>query len=190
MKPSAAIGHRRPLAFRVWRSPLARGVDRAEVALTFGVLVVWLLALPILATVGSAQWSGLQARAAVEQRSVVSVDAVLAQDARFDMTTLRSTPTGVIAEATWTGRDGRPVKGPVEVVPGARAGDHVVIWLDPAGEVVDAPMSTVDAAVQAGLIVALGWLALGLVLIGGWWVGRARLDRRRWRAWAQEWETI
>jgi hypothetical protein len=35
-----------------------------------------------------------------------------------------------------------------------------------------------------------GWLGLGLLLIGGWWIGRARLDRRRWQAWAQEWETF
>jgi hypothetical protein len=190
MKPAAAVGRRKPLALRVWRSPLARRADRAEAALTWSMLVIWLLALPILATIGSVQWSALQARAASEQGSVVAADAVLTQDARFDPVTYRSTPTGVTAEATWTGRDGRPATGPVDAVPGSRAGDHVVIWLNPAGAVVAAPMTTLDAAAQAGLMAAGGWLGLGLLLIGGWWIGRARLDRRRWQAWAQEWETF
>jgi hypothetical protein len=54
--------------------------------------------------------------------------------------------------------------------------------------VVDPPLTGVDATVEAVLIAVSGWLGFGLLLVGLWWLLRARLDRRRWSAWAQEWE--
>ncbi|HEY7815894.1 MAG TPA: hypothetical protein VIC62_21800 [Nakamurella sp.] len=184
-------GHRPgPLALRVWGNPLARGVDRAEAALTWILMASWLMALPILAVIGSVQWADLQARADAQARSLVSVEAVLVTDAGYELTNYRSIPTGVTAEATWVGRSGLDVTGPVTPAPGARAGEHLTIWLDPDGAIVAAPMSATDAAVQAVIIVTFGWTVLALLLGTAWWVVRRRFDRRRWQAWAQEWERV
>ena len=157
-------GHRPGLlALRVWGNPMARGVDRAEAALTWILMANWLMALPILAVIGSVQWADLQARADAQASSLV---------------------------ATWVGRNGLDVTGPVSPAPGARAGEHLTIWLDPDGAIVAAPMSATDAAVQAVVIVTFGWTVLGLLLGAAWWVARRHFDRRRWQAWAQEWERV
>jgi len=190
MNPPAADTRRRPLAVRAWRSPLARGFDRAEAALTWSMFAVLVLALPILAVIGSVLWSDLEARATAVAASSTAVDAVLTKDATYDMVSAGTAVTGVSAEATWTGRDAVAVSGRIDALPGARAGDRVVIWLDPAGQVVDAPPTTTDAAIQAVLTVVGGWVLLVLLLTAVWWMGRRRLDRRRWRAWAKEWEWV
>jgi hypothetical protein len=189
MKPSV---DRRPgrFALRVWGNPMARGVDRAEAALTWILVTIWLLASPIVAVIGSVQWADLQARADAQQHSKVSVEAVLVTDAVYQLTTSRSFPTGVTAEATWVGPSGLEVTGSVTPLPRARAGDRVTIWLDPDGAVVAAPLSDTDAAVQAMLIAAGGWTGFGLLLGATWWIVRRRFDQRRWQAWAQEWERV
>ncbi len=187
MKPPAAT-RRRPLAIRVWRSPLARGVDRAEAWWTWILLTAFLLALPILATIASVEWGELSNKAAAEAGAVTDVQATLISDARYDLTGYRSLPTDVTADATWTGRNGLVATGQIDVMPGARSGDHQTIWLDRSGALVPAPMTSTDAAVEAMLVGLTGWLGVGLVLFGIWWIVRRRLDRRRWRAWAQEWE--
>lgn len=187
MKPPTGL-RPGPLATRVWGNPMARPVDRVEAGWTWVLLVLWVLTVPILAVVGSAQWSDLQAEAAAQSRNLTSVDAVLIQDAGYELSAYRSIPTGVTAQASWTGSNGLPVTGTVSPVPGARAGDHITIWLAADGRVVKPPLSTTDAAVEAVLVAVGGWVGLGLLLIGLWWMLRRRLDRRRWSAWAQEWE--
>ncbi len=188
MKPPAA-GRSRLFALRAWRSPLARDVDRAEAMLTWSVLVLWMLSLPLLAVIGSVYSADLRDRVVDEQRSSVQVDAVLVKDAGFVLTTAGSAGLGVTAEATWVGRDGEAATGSIEVAPGARAGDHVTIWLDRTGQVVPMPMKASEVGVQAVLMVVFGWISFGLLLAAAWWLVRLRLDRQRWRAWAQEWET-
>ncbi|HEY5877494.1 MAG TPA: hypothetical protein VIU11_01200 [Nakamurella sp.] len=190
MNPPAADTRRRPLAVRAWRSPLARGFDRAEAALTWSMFAVLALALPILAVIGSVLWSDLAARATAEAASVKAVDAVLTEDATYDIVSAGSVVTGVSAEATWTGRDAVAVNGRIDALPSSRAGDRVVIWLDPADQKVAAPFTTTDAAIQAVLTVVGGWILLGLLLTAVWWMVRRRLDRRRWQAWATEWARV
>ena len=56
MQPQPAR-RRRPVWIQVWRNPLARGVDRAEAAVVLILLTLWLVALPIVATVGSVSWA-------------------------------------------------------------------------------------------------------------------------------------
>lgn len=185
--PTTGI-RRRPLALRVWRNPLARRIDRTEATVTWTLVAVFLLSLPILATIASVQWGNLSAEAAAEESAATAVDAVLTSDATYPVSAYRSSPGDVTAQATWTGRNGLVGGGEIDVMPGARTGDHVVVWLDQAGDRVAAPMTTTDAAIEAALIGVSGWVGLGLLLAGVWWVVRRRLDRHRWRAWAQEWE--
>ncbi len=189
-RPAARPANRKPLALRVWRNPLARGADRAEVLLSVGLIIIWLLTLPLFATVGSAVWTTVQSRVVADQRDDVAVDAVVRSDASLAGDTATPSVAQPKAPATWLGRNGLPADGLVTVQAGARAGDHVTVWLDADGSVVNRPMSTQTAA---GLLVAAAagaWLVLGLLFLGLWRVTRHTLDQRRWRLWSQEWESF
>lgn len=182
---------RAPWLTRVWASPLARGSDRAEAALVVGLVIVWLVTLPLIATIASAQWSSVESRVVDVQRSVTATDAVLLADAVVVMADPRS--SAVVqprADATWPDRNGRPTTGSIVVRAGAQAGDHQKIWLDVDGTVVDPPMTTQTAAGLLVLAAVGGWLLLGAVFLAfrrtvGW-----RFDRRRQRMWDDEWASF
>jgi len=170
---------------------LARSTDRAETVLLVGLMVIWLVSVPLLATVASAAWPTVESRVLAEQGRDVAVDAVLQSDTPSVTMDPRSPamvqPTAV---ASWLGRDGRLAQGTVTVGAGARAGDHLTVWLDAGGTVVDRPMTTQTAAGLLAAGTAGAWLVLGLTIAG---VGRAirwLFDRRRSRSWAQEWASF
>lgn len=183
--------HRAPLLLRIWGNPLARGSDRAEAVLAAGLVVVWLLSIPFIATIASAEWPDVQARVAGVQQARTAVIATLVADADLATVDARSaTMVQPMASATWTGRDGRPAAGSIVVRIGARAGDQQTIWLDDQGGVVDPPMTTQTAAGLLVLIAAGTWLFLGTLLLAlrraaGW-----SLDRRRHRSWEDEWASF
>lgn len=184
----ARVTRRRPWVLRVWGNPLARSSDRTEALVLIGLIAVWVLSLPLVATVASAEWSTIAARVSADQNRAVAVDAVLVDDAPPTVVDPRS-PAMVppTAAGTWVGRDGVPAAGAVPVPAGARAGDHVTIWLDAAGTVVDPPMTTPTAA---GILVAgaaTAWFVLGLTFAAGWRGLRWLFDRRRSRSWTDEW---
>ena len=183
--------HRAPLFLRIWGSPLARGSDRAEAVLAAGLVLLWLLSIPFIATIASAEWPGVQARVADVEQSETAVVATLDSDA--DLATVDAHSYSMVqpmASATWTGRDGRPASGSIVVRIGARAGDQQTIWLDEQGHVVDPPMTTRTAAGLLVLVAAGAWLALGVLFLAirrtaGW-----SLDRRRDRSWEDEWASF
>lgn len=183
---------RMPLVLRVWGNPLARGADRAESLLIIGLTVIWLLSLPIIATVASAEWTTIETRVVANQSTDVAVVAVLQADApSLAAAESRSgSPVSPTAPATWLGRDGQPANGMVTVPTGARTGERVTIWLDATGAVVDRPMTT---QVAAGLLVLAalgGWLGLGLLFAGVRWTARIMADRHHSRLWEQDWLTL
>jgi len=189
--PEVRTTTRWPWWLRVFRNPLARGVDRTETVLLIGLMAIWLVSVPLLATVASATWPTVESRVLAEQSRVVAVDAVLQSDAASVSMDPRS-PSMVqpTAAASWPGRDGRLAQGTITVGSTARAGDHLTIWLDADGTVVDRPMTTHTAAGLLAAGTAGAWLVLGLTIAG---VGRAvrwRFDRRRSRSWAQEWASF
>lgn len=192
MNARPAVGStRKPWAVRVWGNPLARSTDRAEAVLLMGLAVIWLLSLPLVATMASAEWKSVESRVLAEQDRDVAVDAVLQADvspAAIDPRAPSMVQSAVAA--TWVGRDGQPTEGTVPVNAGARAGDHVTIWLDGTGSVVDRPMTTRTAA---GILVAATvatWLALGLTFAVVWRGSRWLFDRRRSQSWADEWASF
>lgn len=182
---------RAPLFLRIWGNPLARGSDRAEAVLAAGLVVIWLLSIPFVATIASAEWPGVAATVAGVQQTRTPVVATLASDA--DLATVDARSYSVVqpvATATWTGRDGQPASGSIVVRIGAQAGDRQTIWLDAQGGVVDPPMSTQTAAGLLVLVAAGVWVTLGLVLLAvrrsvGW-----SLDRHRSRWWEDEWASF
>jgi hypothetical protein len=189
MQPQPAR-RRRPVWIQVWRNPLARGVDRAEAAVVLILLTLWLVALPIVATVGSVSWADSSARSAEQQRSLASVQAVVEQDAQLPIGAGEATPVWITVPVSWTGSDGQQATGVAEVAATAAAGDHVTVWLDSAGRIVPAPASSESLAGLTLLVGAGTWILIGLVLLVLGWAVRRRLDRRRWRAWGQEWAQV
>ena len=182
-------GRGRWFALRVWGNPLARGVDRAEAILIVGLFMIWLLTLPLIATVASVEWSSIDNRLAADRVTDIGVDAVLTGDASPIVVT-REAMGASAASADWTGRDGQPTSGVVHVAAGARSGEHITVWLDATGKVVTQPMSSVTAAVLTALAAGIAWLGLGLTMIGIWWAVRRRFDRFRWIEWEREWKAF
>lgn len=66
------------------------------------------------------------------------------------------------------------------------AGDHLTIWVDPAGDRRAAPLTDRDAAVQAVIAAVAAWLTIVGAAVGGWAVLRMRLDRRRHADWDRD----
>ena len=180
---------RRWFALRVWGNPLARGVDRAEAIFIVGLLMIWLLTLPLIATVASVEWTSIDSRLAADRVTDIAVDAVLTGDASPILVT-REAIGATTASAYWTGRDGQPTSGVVHVAAGARSGEHITVWLDATGKVVAQPMSSVAAAGLTALAAGIAWLGLGLTMIGIWWAVRRRFDRLRWIEWEREWKAF
>jgi len=178
-----------PLPLRVWGNPLARGVDRAEAVLIIGLWLTWLLTLPLLATAATVHWTSISTQLTSDRVSYTAVDAVLTEDASPTILADDVFPAGTVAQATWTGLDGRPGSGVIPVEPVARDGDHVTAWLDASGFVAH-PLSSVTAAVLTMLATCGAWLALGLALAGVWWAVRRRFDRQRWDEWERDWSSF
>lgn len=181
---------RRPISLRVWRNPLARRSDRVEAALVLILVVVWLVSLPVVATIGSVRWADAVARSADQLRMLTTVQAVVEQTEPVTPGMAGPPPMSIIAPVSWTGSDGQLATGVVEVPASAGVGDRVPIWLDGAGRVVPAPPSPEALAGLTVFVGAVTWILLGLLMLLVGWGTRRRLDRRRLRAWAQEWAAV
>lgn len=181
---------RRPLSLRVWRNPLARGIDRVEAAIVLILISLWLVSLPIVATIASVRWADDSARSAEQLRSLTAVQATVQQNVQTPIGSADAAPVLITAPVSWTGSDGQLATGIVEVPATAVVGDHVTIWLDGAGRVVTPPPSP---EALAGLMMVGGagtWVLVGLLAFLVGWAVRRRLDRRRLRAWGQEWAQV
>jgi hypothetical protein len=169
---------------------LARGLDRAEAATVLMLTAVWLVALPIVATVASVRWADAAAESSAQQHTLTAVEAVVEQNVQMPIGAADAAPVWITAPVSWTGPGGRPGAGIVEVPVTAAVGDHVTVWLDGAGRSVAAPPSAEALAGTAILTGAGGWLLIGLALLVLGWLVRRRLDRRRLSAWGQEWAQV
>jgi hypothetical protein len=169
---------------------LARGVDRVEAVVVLVLTAIWLVALPIAATMASLSWADAAARASEQQQSLTAAEAVVEQGVPLPIGAADAAPVWITAPVSWTGPGGHPGTGTVEVPATAAAGDHVTVWLDGAGRLVPAPPSPEALAGTTILIGAGGWLLIGLSLLVLGRLIRRRLDRRRLSAWGQEWAQV
>lgn len=141
----------------------------------------------MIATIGSIEWTRIDARLAAQRISDVPVDAVIVGVPALSAAGHDVVATGPTAPAVWSGRDGRPSGGQIHVPATTNEGEHVTIWLDPAGAVVAEPMGSTAEAALTVLTAAVAWGVLGFGLTAVWWLMRRRLDRTRLEIWAIEW---
>jgi hypothetical protein len=170
-------------------SPLRRPVDRIESLLLAVLAVSCLVAAPVLAiTVAHlSHQAGLrQVRA---ERSWHQVPATLLRDA---VDAGGSSPgwNGASVPARWATPPARPHSGKVNTSPLARAGQHVLIWVDAAGRQTEAPVRSDSLDRNAfGLEVTVG---CGVLLTGALIGGGVRLAarRRRMAGWERDWRAV
>jgi hypothetical protein len=190
---------RSPTLFaRLWRrvyqgdNPLARPSDRAE---------GFLLAVIVLAVVGLLPWCVSVGKDSFADRKSVA-DAQ--RDARYPATAtlLADGPsigpggqetvveaTGLTA-ATWVLSDGSRRFGEVSADAGTPKGSPIPVWLDRAGNPVDAPESDTAVAVYAVSLGVFLWLGLCALLAAAFWLVRQVLDTARYAAWRHEWSQV
>jgi hypothetical protein len=176
---------------RVWRrNPLRRRSDRIEAGLTFVLLMTMLLVAPWGAWSIAEQTYRDDVRAGQwERQNRFAVTAELLRDApgpdaRAGNTGQAASSRGTLAR--WTGPDHSVHTGAVPVEFGSRRGSTVSIWVDPAGVLTGPPLrrnAMLDALMAALLTVG----GLGTALYAAHRLVVWRLDRRRLRAWQQEW---
>lgn len=172
------------------RGSLARPWDRIEAVVALAVLVLALVAIPVGVLAGSAAHHREAAIAAAQQAERRPATAVLL--APTDPATTSDAGVTVPTEsvqARWL-VGGTDRTGPIEAGPGLKAGEHVGIWLNQAGNPVGAPMSGLNVlglSIGFGALVWAGGM-VGLLLV--YWGVRSVLDRARLAAWAREWEAV
>ena len=183
----------RRMSIAVWRSPLARSADRTEAGLLLLAVILWLIALPIVAAVASICWSGISDAASTQQRTRTPDTAHLlagAPDLSYAAETGTPVSPTIRVSAGWTGPEGRQHIGSVDAAGGERIGAPQQIWIDRSGELADPPISTGVAAALTVAATVAAWLGWGVLLMVSWLAIRWRLNNRRARDWDTEWETI
>lgn len=176
----------------VWGNPMARGPDRLEAAAVLVAVVIWILAVPIVATGGTILWQQVSTDAAQQARTRTKTVATLDAEPPGPVIGAYGVPARVEAAvpAHWLATDGTVRSGSVTV--GSDAGDakQVPVWLDRAGNPVAPPIDTTAAAVLVVFSSVGAWLSLGVLLGTGWLVLRWRLNRRRLCAWDRDWALV
>lgn len=172
------------------RNPLRRTSDRVECALRLFALLAVAVAVVIGIGMGTRAYDE-GVRAEREQKaSRQQTQAVLVQD----LTRPGVTPAGGVipgrARAQWTAPDGTVRRGLVEVDPGRRVGDTVLIWVDRDGVQTRPPQdrgATVAAAISAGAAPPFAALAASTLLLV---TTRLINQRRAARQWEAEWRIV
>ena len=170
-------------------NPLRRPVDRREARVITSLLVIFLIAAPLVAVLGVHLSYAASLREMHVQRSWREVTATLVENAT-DSSATTSGAWAPVAEASWTAPDGHARHGILPVDGSARAGQHVTIWVDGAGQPTMSPMPRIGAMLSAATVglSAPAFLALLLILAG--WIVRLVLNRRRLADWETEWNAV
>ncbi|WP_460071605.1 Rv1733c family protein [Streptomyces sp. YKOK-I1] len=175
---------------RVWfwrwrRNPLRRRSDVAEAWLGAAAVATLLLTVPVVGVT----MADVGERSALDQaRGLHHTTAHLAEDAPTTPARFRGTADAwVRAAVRWTGADGSSVTGEAQVASGSKAGSPTTVWLDDTGRVRPTPPTPAQARSQGAALGATAGAGVGLLVAGGWWAARIRLDVRRRGQWERAW---
>jgi hypothetical protein len=172
------------------RNPLRRALDRAEVAIAAGLVLVFLVAAPLLSLTVS-HWARNTAQHAelVERATSREVRAVLLHSAPAPILADRAISDMAAEPARWTAAHGLVRTGQVLVPGGTRAGTTLLVWTDLQGRLTSPPLMPSQVGDQTALAALLTPAALALALAAGWLVIRRTLNARRLAWWEAQWST-
>lgn len=163
-------------------NPLVRASDRWEAFAIALAVFVALLAVPFVASVGTAVHDG-QSKIYAEQASHRhQVVAVASSDG-----VPRPSPDSITYDTTlrWTYGE-HSQTGTANLDERVSGGDQVVIWVDDEGRHVRPPAPPDQAVSDAVTVAVFLWLVIDLVLWGAASGVRLRLTRSRYAAWDDE----
>jgi hypothetical protein len=166
------------------RNPLRRRLDRAETAVLGALLVAFLAGAPFAAhAAGSWTYATSAQEARAQGAGLHQVPATLLQATQ----PWNASIYGVGANARWKAPDGQVRTGEVLLLGPAAAGSTVMVWINQAGQLADAPLDGRQVASRAELseVMAVTGLAITLLAIG--WLVRWELTRRRLAKWDADW---
>lgn len=175
------------------RNTLRRTPDRIEAWLMLVLVLTMLMAGPWAAWWAARTTYRNDLRAtAWEQAHRFPVDAVLLDDgSAWPAAGENESPPPVqaLTPARWTGPDGATHTAMIFAGADQRSGAKVRIWVDDQGTVVARPgLRNPSANATLIAVVAVGGVAAGLLGLRGMVVWR--LNRRRMRAWQQDWLSV
>lgn len=171
-------------------NPLVRRWDRIESHLLMAVVVLAVLAVPVLATVGSSVYTERLGLVAEQQASRYPARAVLLEDAPDLTERDRGSPTTADVRVSWVSANGIRHEARVPAQYGAVKGTTVDVWLDTNGNLSPPPLTHRDAATFAVTTSVGAWLAAVLALIMAFLGARTLLNRARYADWEREWQRI
>jgi hypothetical protein len=171
-------------------NPLRRHIDKLESAVVVSLVIAFLVAAPLLTifavqTAGAAGARQLRAEHGWQQRP-----AVLTQSAAAGLVGLDGEWDTSWVTARWTMPDGVPHRGLVAVGLSARAGQRLMLWVTPAGQLTHPPLTPAEVTsreVMAAITVPVGLAVLLSVTACG---VRVLANRRRMAGWTKAWEAI
>lgn len=170
---------------------LRRGSDVLEVMAVAIAVGLSPLAPVVGVVVGQLAFAISAAEAAEQAAGRFRTTAVLAQDATPPVvTSFGGLVTGSLVQASWLAPDGAVRTGPIMVVAGLPAGQHVPLWTDSRGSPVtgpDSPGQRRAGAAFIGVMSGFCWLVLLAAAVA--WV-RWLLDRHRLRGWELQWAAV
>ncbi|GGZ20468.1 Rv1733c family protein [Streptomyces poonensis] len=175
---------------RVWcwrwrRNPLKRRSDVAEAWIGVATAVLLLLTVPAVgvAMAGVGERSALDQAQGLHRAAARLVEDAPAPPSRF----AGSADDHVRAIVRWTTPEGSPRTGEALVASGSKAGASTTVWLDDAGRLHPAPPTPAQARSQGAALGAAAGAGVCVLVVGGWWSGRVRLEVRRGTQWDRAW---
>lgn len=171
---------------------MSRRSDRVEGRLGLLLVVAFFLVAPLMgAWVWNMAYRSEEGQNSRVRDRIARVEAVLLDDASEPAPTDGTgMPTELwVARARWSAPSGVEHVGAVQVVGKLLAGDRIGLWIDRNGEPVTAP-EPAHPSTEAALATTVAVLAVLCALVLTKATVRLVLDRRRMRAWQDEWSEI
>ncbi|WP_367319986.1 hypothetical protein [Streptomyces sp. HUAS ZL42] len=173
---------------RLWRwrrNPLRRRSDVTENWIGVTAAAMLLVVAPAVGTV----MAGVGERSALDQaQGLHRAAALLVEDARATPSRFSATADDrARATVRWTRPDGSSKTGDAPVAVGSKAGSATTVWLDDAGRLRAAPPTPAQARSQGAALGAAAGAGVCMLVVGGWWAARVRLDVRRRAQWDRDW---
>lgn len=167
---------------------LRRPVDKLESAVITGLIVAFFIAAPLLTIFAGDAVRAAGTREMNAESQWKPRTAVLQQDAAAGTIGLDGNWDTAWVKAQWTMPGGAKKTGLVAVALNARAGEHVAVYVTPAGQLTHQPLTKAEVAERTVIAAIACPVALAVVLTIGIGVTRVLANRRRMARWAREWE--